>query len=675
MTTELDVSAQDVETRVDDLLQQLTLDEKFSLLAGATSWSTAAIERLGIKPYFMTDGPHGIGPHSSGDKECTYFPVGICRAATWNPDLSYEFGKALGEEVREIGYNMILGSGINILRTPLCGRNFEYQTEDPHLNARMIVPAVKGIQSNRIAACIKHYLCNNQEQWRSWVDVIVSQRALEEIYLPGFKAAAVEGGAWSFMASYNRIHGKWACEQEDLVRGTLLDKWGWSGFVVSDWGAMNYIETAANCVRAGVSLEMPSPNRYTPEWLQKDLDAGKFTGDQLDDDVRRLLRAFVRVGLFEDPATLPEGSRNTPEHQAVARKIAEEGIVLLKNADNILPLDIGSVKRIAVIGPNADVMMGKSGGSSQVKAPHEVTPLAGIQAKCEGRVELLDTPEGADITIAVFGLNHEGGFGESEGLDRASFDLPKDQVESIMQAVETCPRTVLVLVNGTPVGLNDELVASVPAILEAWYPGMEGGNAIASILFGDVNPSGKLPVTFPKRLEDVAAHASVVSYPGIDDEDAGPTVRYDDGIFVGYRHFDTRGIEPRFPFGHGLSYTTFEYANLSLSLSCLPVDVTLDVTFDITNTGDHAGAEVAQLYVQDLESSVTRPLKELKGFKKVFLEPGQQETVRMSLDWKDLAFFDEEKGEWVAEAGMFKILVGASSRDIRLTEDLEYVAP
>ncbi|HME56420.1 MAG TPA: glycoside hydrolase family 3 C-terminal domain-containing protein [Candidatus Lokiarchaeia archaeon] len=670
MIDETEVSAPDVEARVDDLLQQLTLDEKFLLLAGVTSWSTAPIERLGIKSYFMTDGPHGIGPHSSGGKECTYFPVGICRASTWNPDLSYEFGKALGEEVREIGYHMILGPGINILRTPMCGRNFEYQTEDPHLNARMIVPAVKGIQSNRIAACVKHYLCNNQEQWRNWVDVIVSQRALEEIYLPGFKAAAVEGGAWSFMASYNRIHGKWACEQEDFVRGTLLDKWGWTGFVVSDWGAMNFIETAANCIRAGVSLEMPSPNRYTPEWLQKDLDAGKFTEDQLNDDVRRLLRAFMRVGLLDDPATLPEGCRNTPEHQAVARKIAEEGIVLLKNAEGLLPIDISSIKRIAVIGPNADAKMGEAGGSSQVKSPHEVTLLAGIQQHCEGQVEIVDNPEEADITIAVCGLSHKDN-GDSEGNDRVNFDLSKEQVDLVLQSVEKCPKTVLVLVNGTPVGLSDELVGSVPAILEAWYPGMEGGNAIASILFGDVNPSGKLPVTFPKRLEDVAAHASVETYPGVDDEETGPTVRYDEGIFVGYRHIDTQGIDPLFPFGHGLSYTTFDFANLALSLACMPMEVTLEVTFDITNTGNRAGAEVTQLYVQDVESSVPRPLK---GFKKVFLEPGQQETIKMSLDWKDLAFFDEEKGDWNAEPGMFKILVGASSRDIRLSEHLELLS-
>jgi beta-glucosidase len=531
---------------------------------------------------------------------------------------------------------------------------------------------VNGIQSNRIASCVKHYLLNNQEQWRNWVDVKINQRALEEIYLPGFKAAAIEGNAWSFMASYNRIFGKWACEQEQLVRGTLLDKWGWTGFVVSDWGAMNFIEGPANCVRAGVSLEMPGPNRYTQEWLQKEFDAGKFTEDQLNDDVRRLLRAIARVGLLDDPATLPEGSRNTKEHQDVTRKIAEEGIVLLKNADGLLPIDASTVKRIAIIGPNADVKMGEAGGSSQVKSPYEVTPIEGIKNRCEG-IEIVDDPQEADITIAVCGLNHKGGFGDSEGNDRTAFDLPKDQVDLVMQAVEKCSRTVLVLVNGTPVGLNDDLVASVPAILEAWYAGMEGGNALASILFGDVNPSGKLPVTFPKRLEDVAAHASVETYPGIDDEDSGPTVRYDDGIFVGYRHFDTRNIEPLFPFGHGLSYTTFEYSDVVINEPAAEGTSSIAISVDVTNAGIRAGAEVVQLYVHDVESSVERPAKELKGFRKVFLDPGQKETITFEIRLNELAFFDESKNDWNAEPGVFQFLIGSSSRDIRLEATHELV--
>jgi beta-glucosidase len=658
------------DARVDELLQQLTLDEKFSLLAGATRWSTAPIERLGIKPYFITDGPHGIRPKSSGNKECTYFPVGICRAATWNPDLSYAFGKALGKEVREIGYHMILGPGVNILRTPLCGRTFEYQTEDPYLNSRMIVPAVKGIQSNRIAACVKHYLCNNQEQWRRLVDVKVSQRALEEIYLPAFKAAAIEGDAWSFMASYNRINGKWACEQEDLVRGTLLDKWGWTGFVVSDWGAMDHIESAANCVRAGVSLEMPSPNRFTPDWLQKDFDAGKFSQDQLDDIVRRLLRVFTRVGLFDDPEALPSGSRNTAEHQAVARRIAEEGIVLLKNENGLLPIDLDTVKRIAVIGPNADAKMSEGGGSSEVRPPYEITPLDGIKQRCGGQLEIVDTPEDADLTIAVCGLTHEDNM-DSEGNDRIVFDLAKEQVDLIMDAVEKCPKTILVLVNGSPVGLRDELVSSIPSILESWYAGMEGGNALAGILFGDVNPSGKLPVTFPKRLEDVGAHASVATYPGIDDEDAGPTVQYDDDIFVGYRHFDTWGIEPLFPFGHGLSYTTFDYSNVVID-ELDGESKAIKISVDIANTGTVAGAEVVQLYVHDVESSVERPAKELKGFSKVFLDPGKMKTVTFEAHLKDFAFFDEQNNDWNAEPGLFKFLIGSSSRDIRLEANYQF---
>jgi len=326
------------------------------------------------------------------------------------------------------------------------------------------------------------------------------------------------------------------------------------------------------------------------------------------------------------------------------------------------------VKRIAIIGPNADVKMGEAGGSSQIKSPYEVTPLEGIKQRCEG-IEIVEDPQEADITIAVCGLNHKGGFGDSEGNDRAAFDLPKDQVDLIMQSVEKCSKTVLVLVNGTPVGLSDELVASVPTIMEAWYAGMEGGNAIASILFGDVNPSGKLPVTFPKRLQDVAAHASVETYPGIDDEEAGPTVRYDEGIFVGYRKSD---IEPLFAFGHGLSYTTFEYSNIVLNELETAEDHSIAISVDVTNAGNRAGAEVVQLYMHDVESSVERPAKELKGFRKVFIEPGQKETITFEIRLSDLAFFDESKNDWNAEPGAFQFLIGSSSRDIRLEATHEF---
>ncbi|MBN2150165.1 MAG: glycoside hydrolase family 3 C-terminal domain-containing protein [Candidatus Lokiarchaeota archaeon] len=657
-----------LETRVSDLLNQLTLDEKIDLLSGATSWSTHEIPRLGVKPMFMTDGPQGIGPHSSNNSVCTYFPTGTCRAATWNPALMRQFGAALAEEVLDIGYQMILGPAVNIIRTPFCGRNFEYQTEDPYLNARMAVPAVQAIQGKRVSSCVKHYACNNQEVWRNWVDARVSERALHEIYLPAFEAAAKEADAWSFMACYNRINGKWGCEQEHVVRELLMNKWKCRGFLVSDWGATNFIESPGGCIRAGLSLEMPATNRYKNEWLKKELDAGNCTVAQLDDNVRRLLRVMFLVGLFDDPASLPKGRRNTPEHQAAARRIAEEGIVLLKNDGAALPIDASKVRRVAVVGMNADVKMGEGGGSSQVRCPYEVTPLEGIKERCKGKIEVTDDPAGADVAVVVTGLNHKG-LGESEGGDRTEFDLPGDQVDLIARTAAKNPRTVVVLVSGTPAGV-ESWVGSVPAVVQAWYAGQEAGHALAAVLFGDVNPSGRLPFTVPKRLGDSPAHASVETYPGIDDEDAGPTVRYAEGIYVGYRHFDKRGIEPRFPFGHGLSYTTFEWKNLRAEPATLLRGRQVSALVDVTNTGTCPGADVIQIYVEDVESSVDRPPRELKGFEKVFLGPGETLTIKVALDARALSFFDEGRGEWVAEPGVFKLHAGRSSRDIKLTTEL-----
>ncbi len=657
-----------LETRVSDLLNRLTLDEKIDLLSGATRWSTKEIKHLGIKSMLMTDGPQGIGPHSSNDSTCTYFPTGTCRAATWNPALMRQFGAALAEEVLDIGYHMILGPAVNIIRTPFCGRNFEYQTEDPYLSARLVVPAVQGIQSKRVSSCVKHYACNNQEVWRNWVDVRVSERALQEIYMPAFEAATKEADAWSYMACYNRINGKWGCEHEHLVRELLMNQWKFRGFLVSDWGATDFIENTGGCIRAGLSLEMPVTDRYKNDLIKKELDAGNCTMAQLDDNVRRLLRVLFLVGLFDDPAKLSKGSRNTPEHQAVARKIAEEAIVLLKNDKNTLPIDVSKVKKIAVVGMNADVKMGEGGGSSMVRSPYEVTPLEGIKERCKGKAKITDDPAGADLAIVVTGLNHKG-LDESEGGDRKEFDLPVDQASLIQKTAKQNARTVVVLVSGTPAGV-ESWVGSVPAVVQAWYAGQEAGHALAAVLFGDVTPSGKMPFTVPKRLKDSPAHASVKTYPGIDDEDAGPFVEYSEGIYVGYRHFEKRKIEPRFPFGHGLSYTTFEWEKMRVEPATIKRGKQINVLVDITNTGARPGAEVVQVYVEDVESSVDRPPKELKGFEKVFLEPGKTQTVKVALDARALSFFDEKKNEWVAEPGLFKVHAGSSSRDIKLTAEL-----
>ncbi len=649
----------DLEKRVEDLLGRLTLKEKFKLSSGTQFFYTKPIKRLGIPNFKMTDGPHGIGPHSSNNSECTYFPVGVCRAATWNPELSEQFGVAAGQEVRDIGYHMLLGPGINIQRAPHCGRNFEYQTEDPYLNSRLAVPCVKGIQSQQIAACVKHYACNNQETNRFTCNSVVSERALQEIYLPGFKATVCEADAWSFMTCYNKVNGVYGSEHKNLIKQRLMEKWDFRGFVVSDWTATQHVKNTESCVEAGLSLEMPTAIKYKYKSMMDALNEGKFTEEMLNENIRRLLRVMFLTGIFDDPSTIPPGSRNTLEHQAVARKIAEEGIVLLKNEDNLLPLDINSIKKIAVVGPNANKKMSRGGGSSQVKPPYEIKPIEGIQEKCKGKIEIVSTPSEADVVIYVGGLNHRP-HKDSEGADRKRFNLTSTHINRLNETIQENPKTIVVLISGSPIGMD--WIDKVPAVIEAWYPGMEGGNAIASVLFGDVNPSGKLPITFPKKLED--SPAQIVK---------DLEVNYDDGIFVGYRYFDTNNIEPLFPFGHGLSYTTFTYDNLKISKDKVSGDETVKVSVDITNSGSRTGAEVVQLYVQDVDCSVERPLKELKGFKKIKLEPGAKETINLELGKEDLSFYDEKSGGWKVEPGKFNILVGSSSRDIRLQGKIEYL--
>ncbi|GAB4311525.1 MAG: glycoside hydrolase family 3 C-terminal domain-containing protein [Promethearchaeota archaeon] len=645
------------------------MEEKAALLAGR-DWSTTPVERLGIPPMKMTDGPHGVGPHSSGGATCTYFPVGVCRASTWNPRLCREFGVALAGEVRSVGYHVILGPAVNLVRTPLCGRNFEYQSEDPFLNARLAVATVKGIQSQRVAACVKHFAANNQEHWRLWVNVHVDERVLRELYLPAFRASVEEADAWSLMACYNRVNGPFGCENAELIRRIAQREWGFRGFVVSDWGATNYTESAASCLNAGLSLEMPRPNRYVPEQVVAAVRAGEVPVETLDDAVRRLLRVMFLVGLFDHPGSSPAGARNVPEHHDLARRLATEGMVLLKNEGGVLPFDPGDVKAVAVLGPNADLRLAEGGGSSQVRPPHEVTPLEGITAagKALGvQVESLEDPEeagSADAAVVVVGLNHSNG-NDCEGFDRESFDLPASHVELVKAVAGVVPRVVVVLVSGAPVSVVD-WVDDVPGVVEAWYAGQEGGRALADLLFGRENFSGKLPVSFPKHLSDLSVHASPRRYPGEDDEDEGPQVYYEEGLFVGYRDLDAKGVEPAFPFGHGLSYASFRYESLSVSG---PNDSSgdVDVSFTIFNDGLVPGKEVAQVYVSKADSEVPRPPKELKGFVKVALKPGEGRRVAVRLRRRDLAHFDVESGGWRVEPGAYRVLVGASSRDPRLS--------
>lgn len=655
----------ELEERVEDLVGRLTLEEKFTLSSGINSWWTQPIERLGIKSFEMHDGPHGLRVGRQDGIKATYFPSAICRAASWNLDLSEKFGVAIAQELLDVGAHMLLAPGINIQRTPMCGRTFEYQSEDPYLNKKLAVVTVKGVQSQKIAACIKHFICNNQERNRFTVDSVVSERALQEIYYPAFKAAVQEADAWSVMSCYNKVNGIYGSEHEYLLRKVLMNEWGFRGFVVSDWGATRYIMSPESCINAGLTLEMPLAIKYEIQSLSKAYEEKKFSEESLNDNISRLLRVMFLVGLFEDESALPKGSRNTPEHQALAREIAEEGIVLLKNEGNILPVNLTQISKIAVIGPTANKRTYLGAGSSTNFPPYEIKPIEGIMEKCEEKVEVIKEPSEADITIIFAGLRHKRGM-DVEGDDKDLFELPEKQIMLITNTVKENPNTVVVLTGGSPISMI-EWIDKVPAVVQAWYGGMESGRAIANIIFGDVNPSGKLPVTFPRMLSDSPAHASEKTYPG--DE----KVFYNEGIFVGYRHFDTKNIEPLFPFGHGLSYTKFTYENIKISSDKISGGDPFYVSLDITNSGEQLGAEVIQLYIQDVECSVERPLKELKGFKKVKLDPKEKKTVRFELTNDDLSFFDENSNCWIAEKGLFTILIGSSSRDIRLKGEIEYL--
>jgi len=657
----------DLESRVADLLGRLTLEEKFSLCAGKGLWATKPIERLGVKSLKMTDGPHGVGALGSRFRKCTYFPTAICRTATWNSDLSERFGVALAKEMRSIGFNVVLGPGINVIRTPLCGRTFEYQTEDPYLNRKMAVAVIRGVQSQRVAACAKHFACNNQETNRGNVSAEVGERPLREIYLPAFEAAVREADVWAVMASYNKVNGIFSCENRNLLVERLREEWGFKGFVVSDWFAARRATNAESCVNGGLSLEMPGKgSRYGGKELKKAFEAGKFTEDALDGNLKGLLRAMFLVGLFSDGRSLPKGSRNTIEHRDLARTIAEEGIVLLKNEGDILPLDVEEIRSVAVLGPNAAKRTGFGGGSSMVRPFYEITPLEGLKERCIGKVKVVKDPARADVAIIFAGLSHDILRGvDYEGRDKKSLELPADQISLINYTPMVNPKTIVVLINGSPVAM-DGWLQKVPVVLEAWYAGLEAGRAIAAILFGDVNPSGKLPVTFPRSLSDSPAHSSERTFPG------NEKVYYDEGIFVGYRHFDKGGIEPLFPFGHGLSYTTFAYENLRISNGNDSGAETFTTSVDVTNTGERAGADTIQLYVRDVEASVERPPKELKGFKKVYLKPAQMRNVTFVLGKSDLSFWDESANRWITENGVFEILIGSSSREIRLLGEFEY---
>ena len=707
--------SRDIESRIDDALARMTTAEKVAILHAQSKFSSPGVPRLGIPGIWTTDGPHGIRPEVLWDEwdqagwtndSCVAFPALTCLAATWNPDMALLYGKNIGEEARYRKKDILLGPGVNIYRTPLNGRNFEYMGEDPYLASKMVVPYIKGVQSNGVAACVKHYALNNHEVNRHTTNAIVDDRALYEIYLPAFKAAVQDGGAWTIMGSYNLYKDQHVCHNQYLLNNILKGEWGFDGVVVSDWGGTHDTKQA---IANGLDMEFGSwtnglsngtNNAYDNYYLAmpylKLIKEGKVGTKELDDKVRRILRLAFRTTMN---TRRPFGSLCSPEHTTAARNIGEEGIVLLKNDRNLLPINPDRVKKIAVIGENALKMMTVGGGSSSLKVKYELSPLDGVRKRFGDKAEIvyargyvgdtsgeyngvvtgqnlnddrtaeeilaeaIETAKNADIVIFVGGLN-KSAHQDCEDSDRAGLELPYNQDKVISALAKANKNLVVVNISGNAVAMP--WVKEVPAIVQAWYLGTECGNAIASILAGDVNPSGKLPMTFPVSLTDVGAHF-VGDYPGTPRNDGSQIVdcNYSEGIYVGYRWNDKNNIKPLFPFGHGLSYTTFKYGKPSISSDRMATDGKITISIPVSNTGSRTGAEVVQLYITDVKSSLPRPVKELKDFKKVSLEPNQSIEIQFEITPDKLMYFDDERHEWVAEAGDFIALIGSSSSDIK----------
>lgn len=811
--------------RVENLLEQMTLQEKVSLLAGADFWHTVPIERLGIPALKVSDGPNGArGDGFTGGTKAACFPAAIALAATWNTQLVGRIGQALGQETKTKGARVLLAPTVNIHRSPINGRNFECYSEDPYLSARMAVAYITGLQSQGVGATVKHYVCNDSEFERNSISSEVGERPLHEIYLPPFKAAVQEAGTWAVMSSYNKINGTFASENHVTLTEILREQWGFDGVTMSDWFGT---KSTAPSVNAGLDLEMPGPAQWRGEKLLHAVEQGEVTEETIDEHVRRILRLLEKSGRFENPVEEQEQAIDLPEHRALIREAAGEGIVLLKNERQVLPLQRDTLRSVAIIGPNAKTAQIMAGGSAQVNAHYAISPFEGVTARLGEHTtvgyepgcanyklmplinpdQLLAGKEGDEHGFAVeyfntldlagapvqstlsansefmwlgtlpkqinpqqfsmratarftvfaagtytFGLGSAGfsrlfidgqevidnwthqvpgdlyfGMGsaqltctqdletgreytivlefsrnentmlsavrlgclpplavdsaervvalatasevalvcvglsgewESEGFDRPVIDLPEEQVALIERVAAANKNTVVVLNTGSPIAMP--WLDKVAAVVQAWFPGQECGNAIADVLFGATNPSGKLTQTFPMRLEDNPAY---INYPGENGK-----VYYGEGLFVGYRYYEKKRVAPLFPFGFGLSYTTFEYENIRLSAREIGPEDTVEVSIDVINTGQRAGKEIIQVYVRDIESRLHRPDKELKAFSKVHLEPGERRTVTLALKRDALAYYDDLTREWVAEAGSFEVLVGASSQDIRATD-------
>ncbi len=705
-----------IEQRVEDALARMTLDEKIAVIHAQSKFSSPGVKRLGLPDFWTDDGPHGVRPDVLWDEwvqagqtndSCVAFPALTCLAATWNPVLAELYGRSLGEEARYRGKDMILGPGVNINRTPLNGRNFEYMGEDPLLASRMVVPYVQGLQSTGTAACVKHFCLNNDEEYRHQVNVIVSDRALREIYLPAFEAAVKEGHTWGIMGSYNLYKNQHCCQNQYTLNEILKGDWQYDGVVVSDWGGAHDTEMT---VKNGLDMEFGSwtdglawgaSNAYDAYYMAKPykklIEEGKFTTRELDDKVRRVLRLFFRTTMSNKRA---RGFLCSEAHYDAALKIAQDGIVLLQNKRNALPIDLNSTKRVLVVGENAIKMMTVGGGSSSLKVQHEILPLDGIKTRLAGTGIEVDYARGyvgdttgayngvvakqsladnrpaseliaeavakaqqADYVIIYGGLN-KSDYQDAEGHDRKHMDMPYGQ-DALVEALARVNKNVVF------VNISGDVVAmpwrdKVAAIIQGWFIGSEAGTALASILVGDANPSGKLPFTWYHSLNDVGAHA-LGTYPGtwreghkiIDEE-------YKEGIYVGYRWADKQKRKPMFAFGHGLSYTTFAVSNLRLDNREVAADGTVSATVTVKNTGKRAGAEVIQLYVSDQSGNVDMPVKELRGFQKVTLQPGESRDVTITIGGRAFQYWDETKGDWTTSLGKRTMLVGTASDNLPL---------
>lgn len=703
-----------IEERVEDALSRMTLEEKVRMCHAQSKFSSAGVPRLGIPEIRMSDGPHGVraeinwndwGYSNWTNDSITAFPALTALAATWNPEMSAIYGKSIGEEARYRDKNVMLGPGVNIYRTPLNGRNFEYMGEDPYLSGEMVVPYIQELQKNGVAACVKHFALNNQERWRGSINVVLSDRALYEIYLPAFKKAVVDGGAWSIMGAYNQVWDEHCCHNSRLLNDILRGEWGFDGAVITDWGgahdtkqaALNGLDIEMGTWTNGLTSESKSP--YSDYYLANPylnmIRSGEVPESTVDDKARNILRLIFRTAMNPDR---PFGSATSPEHYAAAKRIGDEAIVLLKN-NGILPLDPAKYKKVLVVGENAVRFLNEGGGSSELKVKDMFTPLDALRntygngvTYAEGyrsgramyeredritqntldslRNQAVAMAKDADAVIYIGGLN-KNAFQDCESTDRREYNLPWGQDKIIEELVAVNPNVIVANVTGNAYAMP--WLDKVPAVIQSWYLGTMIGPSMADVISGKTNPSGKLPFSFPKRLEDNGAHSfGAESYPGIEREGKSPQQQYLEDILVGYRWHDTKKIPTMFPFGHGLSYTTFEYDKASLSSNLMEGDKSITVSVPVTNIGKVAGKEVVQLYIADEKSSLPRPLKELKGFKKVELNPSQTEVVKFEITPDDLKFFDDKAHEWIAEPGKFKVYIGSSSTDIKSTLQFSY---